>query len=333
MRNSIYKIVFFIYALSLSVGLNSCKEKKKPVSEKIENKPSIPTPVFNEDSAYEYVAKQVKFGPRVPNTAPHVKCGDYLIAELKRNGAKVTIQEFEAKAFNGKSLRLRNIIGSFNEGASKRLLFAAHWDTRPFADKDITQKDVPIDGANDGASGVGILLEIARVVNAAKKPSVGLDIIFFDGEDYGQPNNSSQNYATDSWCLGSQYWAKNKHLPQYNAYYGILLDMVGAANAKFALEGTSMHYAPDVTRKVWETGAQLGYSSNFIFQEVGGITDDHTYINQIAKIPMLDIIEYDNSGDDFFGSYHHTHKDNISIIDRKTLKAVGQTILEVLYKE
>ncbi|HEX8548396.1 MAG TPA: M28 family peptidase [Cytophagaceae bacterium] len=332
MKNKASKIFIVVAFLTSLPILYSCKENKKR-TETVKETPAIPTPVFNEDSAYRFVESQVNFGPRVPNTAAHVKCGDYLISELKRNGAKVSVQEFEAKAWDGKLLRLRNIIGSYNENAPKRLLYAAHWDTRPFADKDSVRQDVPIDGANDGASGVGILLEIARTMHLANKPSVGLDIIFFDGEDYGELNNSSYRNGENNWCLGSQYWAKNKHIPQYNAYYGILLDMVGAANARFALEGTSMQYAPNVMKEVWQTASRLGYSSHFVFEEVSGITDDHTYINQIAKIPMLDIIERSNSDVNPFGSYHHTHKDNMSIIDKKTLKAVGHTILEVLYKE
>lgn len=318
------------------VLLFSCEDQKKRSREKIteQTKNLAPAPLFNSDSAYSYIKKQVEFGPRVPNTDAHIKGGDYLISFLKSQGILVHTQEFEATAFNGKSLKLRNIVGIINPEAPKRILLASHWDSRPFADKDTENKDMPIDGANDGASGVGILMEIGRVINESKnKPNVGVDIMFFDGEDYGQPHGNSNQYPADSWCLGSQYWARNKHLPNYNAYYGILLDMVGAKGAKFALEGTSMQFAPTVMRNIWEIGHGLGFGQYFVYEETPGITDDHAYVNQIAKIPMIDIIEYNGNNGEYFGWYHHTHKDNINIIDKNTLKAVGQTVLTSIYQE
>src|SRR5688572_24701031 len=193
----------------------STTEKPTASAEKPETvKPVSPT--FNADSAYKYTATQVAFGPRIPNSEAHVKTGDYLIAKLKEFGAEVTVQEFESMAFDGKMLKMRNIIGAINPAAKKRIMLSAHWDTRPWADKDYQKKDQPIDGANDSASGIGILLELARAINEAKdKPEVGIDIILFDGEDYGYDQstqghlvNKLANSNTDSWCLGSQYWGK-----------------------------------------------------------------------------------------------------------------------------
>ncbi|MCS6823831.1 MAG: M28 family peptidase [Cytophagaceae bacterium] len=286
----------------------------------------VATPDFNADSAYQYIAKQISFGPRVPNTASHVQCADYLARQMKKYGATVIEQDFTATAYDGTVLRAKNIISSYNLAANKRILLAAHWDTRPFSDEDPKAPQKKFDGANDGASGVAVLMEIARCINASNmKPVVGIDMIFFDVEDYGMPN------VQDSYCLGSQYWGKNKHTPQYSAYYGILLDMVGAKGAVFSKEYQSMMVAPSIVNLVWSKAAMLGYDKYFINQTVSSITDDHVYVTRYTNIPMIDIIEYHpNKG---FGSYWHTQADNLQVIDKATLKAVGQTLLQVIYSE
>jgi Zn-dependent M28 family amino/carboxypeptidase len=249
---------------------------------------------------------------------------------LKELGAKVVVQEFESTAYDGKKLKLRNIVGSYNPGAANRVLLASHWDTRPFADKDANNPTTPADGANDGASGVGVLLELGRVLqNSQSNPGVGVDIIFFDGEDYGDANGGSE----ESWCLGSQYWATHKHEPGYRANFGILLDMVGAKGAKFAVEGYSQQFAPEVVNMVWKTANQIGYSDYFVYAQNSGITDDHVYMTK-GGVPSIDIIEFDpTSPDGTFGKYHHRHTDNMDIIDRNTLKAVGQTVVQVIYNQ
>ena len=292
-------------------------------------------PPFEVDSAYFYIQQQVHFGPRVPNTHAHCLCARYLQEELTQLGGQVQVQAFEAKAFNGETLHLKNIIARFNAPHKKKILLAAHWDTRPFADKDTSQKDVPIDGANDGASGVGVLLEIARIISHSP-PEVEVDIIFFDGEDYGKPQDDcTPSYSNNIyWCLGAQYWSKNKHEKNYTADYGILLDMVGAADAVFYREQQSMYYAPQIVKKVWDTAHQLGYSQYFIYQDTQGyILDDHLFVNRDARIPMITIIDHDPSSDSFSPPYHHTHKDNLQLIDKKTLSAVGETLLHVIYQE
>ncbi|MCS6821471.1 MAG: M28 family peptidase [Microscillaceae bacterium] len=298
-------------------------------------RPILSVPNFNADSAYYFIEAQVRIGKRVPNTEAHRKCSIFLVQTLQSLGWQVTMQDFDATAYDGTVLKSKNIIAAFQPERKKRILLAAHWDTRPFADKDTKDKNLPIDGANDGGSGVGVLLEIARIISqSTQKPAVGIDIIFFDSEDYGQPEDFKGEYKPDMWCLGSQYWAKNKHKENYSAYYGILLDMVGAKGAKFYREGLSKKYAPSIVEKVWNTARQLGYTHFFVPNDSPEITDDHKYINEIAKIPMINIVEYNpNTKDSYFADYHHTHNDNMQLIDKQTLKAVGQTVLHVLYQE
>lgn len=292
-------------------------------------------PTFDADSAYAYVANQVAFGPRVPNSEGHKACGDWLIDELKRHGAQLFIQDMVLTAYDGTKLDARNIIGSYNPDNKKRILLFAHWDTRPYADEeaDASKHYTPIDGADDGASGVGVLLEIARQINQ-QDPGVGIDIIFFDAEDYGEPAFSKTN-KQDTWCLGSQFWAKKPHVANYRAEFGILLDMVGARNATFFKEGYSMYKAAPTVEKIWEAARNLGYGKYFINTNGSAITDDHIYVQKGRGIPCVDII-YTNDGQGEslshgFGPHWHTLNDNMSNIDPATLKAAGQTVLDVIY--
>jgi Zn-dependent M28 family amino/carboxypeptidase len=293
-----------------------------------------PTPLFDPDSAYAFVKHQVDFGPRVPGTAAHKACGDWMVAKLKAYGADVIEQTGSVTIYTGQKLPLRNIIARFRPYAAERILLFAHWDTRPFADKDNERKNEPIDGANDGASGAGVLLEIARQL-AGKDHGPGVDILLTDVEDYGQPSGAMglDERSMDTWALGAQYFAKNPHVKGYTARFGILLDMVGARDAKFYREALSMQYAPAVVNKVWKTAAALGYGDRFVQETkyfVG--TDDHVPINKVLRIPSIDIIQYDPATQ-AFGPYWHTHDDNMQVIDTETLKAVGQTVQEVVWKE
>lgn len=292
------------------------------------------SPDFNADSAYYFVDKQVSFGPRVPNTKEHIECGDYLVAELERFGAQVTEQRADLKAFDGTILKARNIIGSYKPEINNRLLLFAHWDSRPFADQDPDKSKhrTPILGANDGASGVGVLLEIARNIQA-QSPEMGIDIIFFDAEDYGTPDFVDDAPSGEWWCLGSQYWSKNPHVNGYKARFGILLDMVGATDAKFYKEYFSKQNAGGVIEKVWNTARQLGYGRYFVDKDGGSVMDDHIPVIQNLRIPSIDIIQFDPQMPHGFGWYWHTVKDDIDVIDKETLKAVGQTVMEVIYKE
>ena len=243
------------------------------------------------------------------------------------------VQEGKVRLFNNEIITAKNIIASYKPEYANRIVLAAHWDSRPFADHDPDKNNhnKPIDGANDGASGVGVLLEIARL-SKIMPPEIGFDIILFDVEDYGTPQDM-QTDKEETWCLGSQYWSKNPHKKNYFARYGILLDMVGAKDAKFPKEYFSKQYASDIVRKVWNKAAQLGYSNYFIDKDGPAITDDHIYMNRIAQIPTIDIVHLESGGDNVFFEHWHTLKDNMDNIDRNTLKAVGQTVTEVLYNE
>ncbi len=335
------KILFFITIGWVLFACDRSNKQESQTSSETTATESVITakaPNFSADSAYNFVGKQVSFGPRVPNTAAHRKCGDYLIATLKQYGADVTVQEFSATAYNKTPLTARNIIASFNPKATKRIVLASHWDTRHVADKDSVDTKKPIDGANDGASGVGILLEVARQLSTANpKPNVGVDVILFDVEDYGIPEfEDAKNFMNpeapvEYYCLGSQHWGKNLHKPGYSAYFGILLDMAGGKNAVFNREGSSLRYAAGIVDKVWNIGQALGYGQYFRSAAAPEIIDDHVYMNEYARIPTIDIIDFSINGE--FGKYHHTHADNMSIIDKNTLKAVGQTVLQVVYQE
>jgi glutaminyl-peptide cyclotransferase len=329
---------FTVTALFVAFLISGCGDDRKSKNS-VPEKPVrvVDVPTFNADTAFFFIQKQVSFGPRIPNTKAHFQTGEYLVQVLKKYGAKVSTQEFESRSFDGQKLNLRNIIASYAPEKKKRILLAAHWDTRPFADKDTEAKDSKFDGANDGASGVGVLTEIARLLGQEKKPDVGVDIIFFDGEDWGEKNGTQDRVPLPQgleewWCLGSQYWVRNKHQPNYSAYFGILLDMVGAANAQFHKEGHSLEFAPGITDKVWSRAATLGYSHVFVPTKQDAITDDHYFVNTKGKIPMIDIVHF-QPGVGYFGDFHHSRKDNMEWIDRKTLKAVGETVLSVVYHE
>jgi Zn-dependent M28 family amino/carboxypeptidase len=288
---------------------------------------------FNSDSAFSFVRKQAAFGPRVPNTAEHRKCAAWLVTTLKRFTQDVTVQSFKMKAYNGSELDLKNIIGSFNPQAKTRILLCSHWDSRPYADNDpdVSKHRTAVDGVNDGASGVGILLETARQFSL-KLPAVGVDILLLDGEDYGAPQDENLN-VQDDWALGSQYWSKNPHKEAYTARFGILLDMVGAEGATFTLEGTSQYYAPDIMNKVWNIASEIGYSAYFLPEKTNPITDDHVYINDNMHIPTIDIIQYDPTTKSGFYKNWHTVEDNLNGIDKQTLMAVGQTVVTTVYLE
>ena len=313
------------------IQLSACNHANRSTQKE---EKTVSVPEFSADSAYKFTQKQVDFGPRVPNTVAHEACAGYLSAELKKSGAEVIEQKADLTAFDGTILKSTNIIGSFNPKAVTRILLFSHWDSRPWADHDPkpANRKKPVMAANDGASGVGVLLEMARLMGQ-QQPEVGVDIIFFDSEDYGAPESFKSENSEESWCLGTQYWAKNPHVQGYTARYGILLDMVGGKNATFYREQASDYYAGSVVSNVWSQAKSLGFGRYFVDQKGGAITDDHIYVNQIIGIPSIDIIQYDPNSKSGFGFYWHTTLDTMDNVDKNTLKAIGMTLMHVVYNE
>lgn len=307
-------------------------------SRKTENNTSgsVRVPVLGQfcaDSAYRFISEQVAMGPRVPGTAAHDSCANYIIAKMQQYGADtMLVQRGTVTAFDGTELPLTNIIVGFNPEARKRILLAAHYDTRPWADRDIDTANHrrPIPGANDGGSGVGVLIEIARNLQL-KRANVGVDIAFIDCEDYG---NSDTSEADDGWCLGSKYWVEHRapYHPENRPAYGILLDMVGGRDARFHYEYFSQIHAQTPTVKVWSEAEALGFADIFVRSVGGGVNDDHIVLTN-AGIPTTDIIECNNAVTGTFPPTWHTMADNMDNIDPQTLDAVGKTVLNVVYKE
>jgi Zn-dependent M28 family amino/carboxypeptidase len=328
--NTLRHIALFIIILALAMA---CSPKESREKAETKTHTSVNYPDFQADSAFHYVRKQVDFGPRVPNTVASRDCAKWLTETLRRFSPETRVQAFKARAYNGDILNGQNIIASFNLQAKKRILLGAHWDSRPYADLDPDPANhrKPIDGANDGASGVGVLLELARIMRMTE-PAVGVDIVLFDAEDYGPPHDNQSSGNEEAWGLGSQYWSKNPHIPNYRAQYGVLLDMVGVPNPSFLMEGFSMYYAPQIVKKVWETAHSLGYGKYFPFEKGGYITDDHYFVNKIANIPMINIIHLEpQPSQNTFFKYWHTQMDNIDNVDPYSLQMVGDVLVRLVY--
>ena len=328
------KYLILILSLFLIIGCGNEDNKVQKVKRTSEVK-KVHVPSFSPDSAYKYIEEQIAFGPRVPGSNAHQACANYFISFFDRLDIKVYEQDFKARTFDGKTFNGKNIIAAINPDKQKRILLAAHWDSRPFADHD-TDKDkhyTPIDGANDGASGVGVLMEIARQMSI-EKPNIGVDIILFDLEDYGQHASITSNmHSSETWCLGSQHWAKNPHIAGYDAQFGILLDMIGAEGAEFGHEYYSNQYASGIIQKVWRKAAGIGYGDVFRNIDGGGVLDDHVFINKYAYIPTIDIIHHSPSTTSGFFEHWHTVGDKIDKISKFSLKAVGETVMTVAYTE
>ena len=322
-------------------------------------------PVFCADSALAFCHKQCDFGPRTMNSKAHDDCAQWIIGKFKDYGLAVTPQTTLLKGYDGTMLRSTNIIASYQPEQKNRIFICAHWDSRPWADNDPDEANwkKPVMAANDGASGVAVMLELARLIyslqftvdslqmntstadqsndtsSVNRKPSavnlnVGVDFICFDAEDWGVPQWDDAPDTSDSWALGAQYWAANPHINGYSAKFGILLDMVGGEGAQFYQEQASLNYARNVVERVWRAAQTVGFGSYFPMREGLSITDDHIPVNRIAKIPCIDVIPYyPDCQQSSFGPTWHTVNDNMAHIDRNTLQAVGQTLVQVLFSE
>lgn len=312
------KILYIV----LAVALASCASKPATKTQ---------SSSFEADSAYSYVAAQMAFGPRVPNSKAHTDCAVYLIQTLRNMGAEVELQKGTMPDYSGRQQAIYNVIAHLNSSAAgKPILLCAHYDTRPWCDEEeeYEYRFVNVPGANDGASGVGVLLEVARHIGdstyAGKHP---VDIVLFDCEDSGTPSFYTGAQRENTWCLGSQMWAA-QNMVDYQ--FGILLDMVGAPDATFPKELYSSQYADNYVEQIWRAADRLGYGRYFVNTYAYPITDDHYYVNTIAGVPCVDIIHYDARNQTGFAEWWHTREDNMNNINPATLKAVGDVVMEVI---
>lgn len=334
LKLNILRAVITLSALAVTMGMGSCAGKsarnadtETPPAEA----PSVEAPDFNADSAYSHIKRQVEFGPRVPGTPTHAAAADYIARSLRSCGAD-TLMEQRATVTDGlgNPMAIRNIFARFNTSAPSRILLVAHYDTRPWADaeSDESLHNTPIPGANDGASGVGVLLEIARLIQS-RPAAIGVDILMVDGEDSGLHDSPDE----DTWCLGTQYWVQ--HMPYSGSdrpRYAVLLDMVGGTGARFHREPISDHAARQVVDKVWNAAARAGYGQVFVNQPGSPVIDDHLYLNR-AGIPAIDIIEAVSTSTGTFPPTWHTLSDDLRHISTSSLKAAGQTVTNVIYSE
>jgi glutaminyl-peptide cyclotransferase len=285
-------------------------------------------PVFNADSAYTYIEQQLNIGPRNPGSEGHREALTYIYDKLESFAGpnRSFLQNFEVSGYDGETLSLSNIIASFNPQSSDRIMLCAHWDTRPRAEHDPGNPDAPILGADDGGSGVGVLLELARIFKE-NPPPVGVDIVLFDGEDYGEEGD------LDNYFLGSKYWSDNQPVENYRPRFGILLDMVGGREARFYKERYSVNFAPSLVDEVWNIAHELGYDTLFLDERGSAINDDHVIVNRRLGLRTINIINHrpESEGPHNFPEYWHTQEDDIDIIDKTTLRAVGEVLAELVY--
>ncbi len=294
-------------ALWSVLGLSACTGKS-----------TADLPQFDGQRAFDYLQKQCDFGPRVPGSEAHSACLDFLASELEQFGAQVGRQTFkEVLPRFPAPVTLTNIVASFGLDKTERVLLCAHWDSRPWADQDSSKEnhDKPVPGANDGASGVAVLLEVARQIQL-REPSYGIDIILFDGEDAGQSG------FNDTYALGSQYFANNKDA-RYWPRFGILLDLVGNRDLQIYQERNSLKYAPKVVEKVWDRAKELGLDA-FHASPRYEVTDDHLPLLR-AGIPCIDLIDFDYA-------HWHTTQDTPDKCSAESLAQVGQLVLGLIYE-
>lgn len=319
---------------------SSCKDKSNAsAQENISQQEQTATgmvdcPQFVADSAMASILQQCAFGPRVTGTEAHRLCGDYIVAKFKEYGTQVTEQTMELTTYDGTKLPGRNIIASVNPEAKQRMMFCAHWDCRPWADNDVDESNhhTPILAANDAASGVAVMLEMARLLQG-NDLEMGVDFVCFDAEDWGMPQWEDREETGDGgWCLGSKYWSQHPHVSGYWAQFGVLLDMVGGRGATFAKESYSCYYAQSVVDVTWDVASRLGYANIFQNREGGAVTDDHVQVNQFSGIPCIDVIpNCQGATGSSFGPTWHTVNDTPENIDPNILKAVGQTMIQLVY--
>jgi glutaminyl-peptide cyclotransferase len=274
-------------------------------------------PAFDGDAAFVLLEHQVAFGPRVPGMPGHAAQLEWMTSYLRERADSVSLQPFTHRTRSGQTLQLTNVFARFRPEQTVRILVLAHWDTRPTADMDAERPDEPIDGANDGASGVAVLLHLADIL-ARHAPPIGVDILLVDGEDYG-PGEADM-------YLGAKHFAQH-HIHGYRPLYGILVDMVADRQPLFPVEGNSSRLAPEVVERVWGVAEQIGLGAYFPRRIGAWVTDDHIPLNQ-AGLRTINIIDFDYGPRN---AYWHTHQDVVENTGPLGLELVGRVLTAVIY--
>ena len=291
-----------------------------------DRKEALPTTPFDGEVACGYVKTQLDFGARVPGTDAARKAGDWIVAEMRQRADTVIEQRWNHVTAKGDTLPLRNIFARFRPQATTRILYVTHWDSRPVSDQaeDPAKRSLPVPGANDGASGVALFIALGDVLKKMP-PTVGVDLLFVDGEDYGTFGPPDVDVL-----LGSTYFAAN--MPAgYQPIFGVLFDMIGDADLEIPQEGNSLERAPEVVSRVWDTAAKLGYQRYFPPRDGGAITDDH--IPLLDKgLRVIDVIDINYLGPPGSSkpNYHHTPDDTLDKVSARSLKIVGDVAMALI---
>ena len=291
--------------------LMACKGDAKEGSAAQRNPAAAASTGFSGSSAYSYAKAQVDFGPRVPGTEAAQKAGDWIIRQMRSRADTVIVQSFTYTTADGRKLPLRNIIARFRPDLSDRVLYVTHWDSRPKSESGTTQaeKKMPVPGANDGASGVGMFVALGDALKRSR-PVVGVDLLFTDGEDYGEFGPPEVDVL-----IGAKYFAAHPPTPGYKPIFGVLWDMIGDKDLRIPYEMNSFQQAPEVVSRVWQTAADLGYGNVFVQESGGLITDDHIPLLN-AGMKVIDVI-------DLTYPPHHTPHDTMDKVSAKSLAMVG----------
>jgi Zn-dependent M28 family amino/carboxypeptidase len=277
-----------------------------------------PTGAFDAEAALGYVRAQVEFGPRVPGSAGAARAGDWLVARMRERSDTVIVQRWTHRTATGAAVPMRNILARIRPERAERVLYVAHWDTRPIAenDQDPELRERPGDGANDGASGVGMLMALADALKRVPPSSVGVDILFVDGEDYG-------TFGPDvDVVIGARYFAANVPVANYRPTFGVVWDMIGDHDLRILKERHSLRAAPQVVERVWAKAAALGHARHFLTATGSQVMDDHVPLQALGW-PVIDVIDLDYP-------YHHTSGDTVDKISVQSLRVIGEVALALV---
>jgi glutaminyl-peptide cyclotransferase len=282
---------------------------------------------FDGSAAYQYAGAQVAFGPRIPGTSAAKAAGDWIIAEMKKRADTVIVQSFDYTTAAGKVIPMRNILARYRPDLTDRILYVTHWDSRPFSTGQCclvgaiteAEKRMPVPGANDGASGVGMFIALGDVLRK-NRPNVGVDLLFTDGEDYGDFGPPEVDVL-----VGAKYFAAHLPAPDYRPLFGVLWDMIGDSNLRIPQEGISINQAPEVVQRVWDVAAELGHADVFVPENGGAVTDDHVPL-LAAGLRVIDVI-------DLTYPWHHTPQDTMDKISAKSLGIVGDVAAALISRQ